>query len=164
MNITRFRIPPGRRQASWLFYKCGWWFELGTTKNKPSWRSGFRALLWMFSRLKKSKANWNMQKFSPQQWSKIRSRRCHWTRFWGPLIWLVSSGWQFAFFKRKFNLLMCAFFYQRVKMIENVLQFSQCQLVFSVFTRTSSLSFFSSWAILSLCSRKKESDQNQKRT
>lgn len=27
-------------------------------------------------------------------------------------------------------------------MIENVLPFSQCQLVFSVFTRTSSLSFF----------------------
>lgn len=33
-------------------------------------------------------------------------------------------------------------FNQRAKMIENVLQFGQCQLVFSVFTRTSSANFF----------------------
>ena len=29
-NITWLKIPNGSRQTSWLFYKCGQGFELGT--------------------------------------------------------------------------------------------------------------------------------------
>lgn len=54
-------------------------------------------------------------------------------------------------------------FNQRAKMIENVLQFGQCQLVFSVFLRTLSANFF--FPLGQFCQRvtaKKESDNNQK--
>ena len=32
-NITRLRIPSGRRQSSWLFYNFGQGFEIGTTED-----------------------------------------------------------------------------------------------------------------------------------
>ena len=35
------KIPTGRRRTSCLFYKCGRGFQLGTTKNKSSFRSGW---------------------------------------------------------------------------------------------------------------------------
>ena len=38
-KIIRLRMPAGRKRGTWLFYKCGQGFELGTNKNKSSKQS-----------------------------------------------------------------------------------------------------------------------------